>query len=133
MRSNTQTVTIATAGDAVFAFVADPENLPRWAIGFARGIRRDGDQWLVATGQGEVPIRFGVDQAAGVIDFHLEPAPGVAAAAYSRVLPAGDGADYVFTQFQSPGMSDEVFDAQVAALGHELVTLKALLEVACPL
>jgi hypothetical protein len=49
------------------------------------------------------------------------------------VLPRGDGAEYVFTQFQAPGMPDAVFDGQVAALAHELVALKALLEVECPL
>ncbi len=73
------------------------------------------------------------DAEHGTVDFHMKPAAGVDAVAYSRVVPNGGGAEYLFTQFQSPGMPDEVFDASVKALGHELVALKALLEVECPL
>ena len=35
MRSQTQTVTIRAFPDTVYAFVADPRNLPRWASTFA--------------------------------------------------------------------------------------------------
>ena len=42
MRANTRAVTIPASVEEVFAFLGDPGNLPRWAVGFARGIRRDG-------------------------------------------------------------------------------------------
>ena len=80
-----------------------------------------------------MPVRIDVDHACGTVDFHMEPAPGVSVSAFSRVLPAGDGALYVFTQLQGPGMPDEVFEAQVRALAHELVALKAIMEVSCPI
>ena len=48
-----------------------------------------------------------------MIDYHLTPAPGVEAVAYSRLVPNGAGVEYVFTQFQAPGMPDEVFAGQV--------------------
>jgi hypothetical protein len=133
MRSDTKSVTIPASPPAAFAFLAEPENLPRWAVGFARDIRRDGETWLVTTGQGEVPIRFEVDEGRGVIDFHLTPAPGVEAVAYSRLVPNGEGVEYVFTQFQTPGMPDEVFSGQVRALAEELAILPALFRarVAC--
>jgi len=82
----------------------------------------------VTSPQGEVRVRYRTDEALGVIDFHLSPAPGVEALAASRVLPNGDGAAYVFTQIQTPGMPDDVFTGQVHALREELVILKALLE-----
>jgi hypothetical protein len=133
MRSDTQTITIGAPAKEVYAFVAEPGNLPRWAVGFAREIRPEDDHWQVRTGSGaEVRLRFRTDAELGIVDFVMEPAPGVVAVAYSRVLPHGDGADVVFTQQQTPGMADDSFDAQVAALGHELTVLKALLEVACP-
>jgi hypothetical protein len=69
----------------------------------------------------------------GVIDFHMSVAEEVEGVAHSRVLARGAGAEYVFTQFQSPSMPDDVFDGQVEALGHELIALKAVLEVECPL
>lgn len=132
MRANTQTVTIGASPPRVYEFVADPKNLPRWAIGFAKAVRRDGRQWIVTTQGGDMPIVFVTDADHGVVDFVFEPAPGVTMAARSRVIANGDGAEYVFTQFQDDGMPDAVFDAQVRALGHELDALKAHLEVDCP-
>ena len=133
MRSDTQTVTIQASPTDVLAFVGDGENLPRWAIGFAKSVRRSGSRWLVSTGQGEVRTAITVEDATGTVDFRMEPAPGAEATAYARVVPNGDGAEFVFTQVQQPGVTDDVFNQLVAAVGHELVALKALLEVECPL
>jgi hypothetical protein len=134
LRSDTQAVSIDGPAEEVFDFVADPENLPKWAVGFCHAIRRDGDRWLARTAQGEVGIRYVTDRRLGVVDFYLSPAPGVEAAAFSRVLPSGSGAEYVFTQFQSPGVADEVFAGQVASLAEELRVLQALVRAraTCP-
>jgi hypothetical protein len=43
------------------------------------------------------------DPSSGVVDFFMFLAPGVEGIAGSR----GGGSEYVFTQFQPPGMSDE--------------------------
>ena len=133
MRSDTQSVTIAATAKQVLSFVADGANLPRWAIGFAKSVRPDGAGWIVSTAQGEVPTAIAADERTGTVDFRIVPAPGVVATAYARVMPNGEGAEFVFTQFQQPGVPDEVFGQLAAAVGHELVALKALLEVACPL
>lgn len=133
MRSDTQSVTIAATPKAVWAFVADGANLPRWAIGFAKSARPGGRGWIVGTAQGEVPVTIAADEAASTVDFRMEPVAGVVATAHARVLPNAEGSEFVFTQFQQPGVPDEVFGQLAAAVGHELVTLKALLEVACPL
>jgi hypothetical protein len=134
MRADTKTVTIRAPHQKVVEFLANPESLPRWAIGFARGVRRDGERWLVATqGGGEIGVRIAADLAVGVVDFYLSPAPGVESLAASRVVPSGDGVEYIFTQFQDPGMTDDMFAKSVAAVAHELTVLKALLEVECPL
>jgi uncharacterized protein YndB with AHSA1/START domain len=133
MRSDTQSVTIAVAPEQVLTFVADGANLPRWAVGFAKSVRPDGAGWIVRTAQGEVQTAIAADERTGTVDFRMEPAPGVVATAYARVMPNGGGAEFVFTQFQQPGVPDDVFDQLAAAVGHELVALKVLLEVACPL
>ena len=134
MHADTQTITLPVSSEEAFAFLAEPENLPRWAVGFARGIRREVDHWIVQTAQGEVPIRVVSDVVRGTIDFEMRMAPGQEAVAYSRVVPNGSGAEYVFTQFQLPGMADEVFAAQRAALAEELAILPILFraQVACP-
>ena len=83
---------------------------------------------------GEMPVRVAADEAQGTIDFHMMVALGVEAVAYSRVVPNDSGTAYVFTQFQLPGMTDEVFAAQRAALAEELAILPILFraQVACP-
>jgi hypothetical protein len=135
-RTDTRSVTIAAPAADVFAFVAEPVNLPAWAVGFCRAIRPDGDDgvWIVSTAHGEVPIRYVVRPEAGTVDFHFEPAPGVQTTAYSRVVPNGDGCDYVFTQLQPGGMSDATFEEQTHALEAELEVLRGLMHAraACP-
>jgi len=135
MHADTQTITLPVSCEEAFAFLAQPENLPRWAVGFARGIRREGNAWIVQTAQGEMPIRVVADALQGTIDFQMRVAPGLEAVAYSRIVPNDSGAEYVFTQFQLPGMSDEVFAAQQAALAEELAILPILFraQVACPI
>jgi hypothetical protein len=133
MRSDTQTVTIGAAPKEVLRFVGAGDNLPRWAIGFAKSVRPGTSGWIVTSGQGEVPIAIAVDEEAGTVDFRMEPAPGIEATAYARVVPNGDGAEFIFTQMQQPGVPDDVFGQLAAAVGHELVALKALVEVECPL
>jgi hypothetical protein len=135
MNADTQAITVAASRDDVVAFLADPENLPRWAVGFARGIRREGESWIVQTAQGEMPIRIVADAALGTIDFHMTVAPEIEAVAYSRVLPNGAGVEYIFTQFQLPGMPDEVFAGQRQALAEELAILPILFRAhaACPI
>ncbi len=133
MKADTQAITIAAHPDKVLQFLADPRNLPRWAVGFARGIRQAGPGWVVLTGAGEVGLRLVTDEQLGVVDFVLSPAPGVEGRAASRVLANGEDCEYVFTQFQAQGMPDDVFAKNVRAVTHELSVLKALLEVECPL
>jgi hypothetical protein len=136
LRSDTRTISIQAPADLVFDFLASPENLPQWAVGFCRSIRPgDDEHWLVETTQGDIPIRFVTDRDVGTIDFHMWPAPGVEAIAFSRVVPNGEGTEYLFTQFQSAAMPDDVFEQQVRALIEEMQVLKALLQarIACPI
>lgn len=133
MRTDTQTIVLDGDRDHIFRFIADAENLPRWAVGFCRSIVRDGAGWIVRTAEGEVGLRMTTDAVNGVIDFHMIPARGVEVTAFSRVVPAHGGALFAFTQMQSADMPDEVFTAQVTALGEELEVLRHVVraQIAC--
>ena len=133
MRADTKSVSIEASPTRVVQLLADPRNLPRWAVGFAKSVREEKGRWLVRTGSGEVGIRIAADPATGVVDFWISPAPGVEALAASRVIPRGRASEYTFTQFQGPGMADAEFLQSVKALEHELAVLKAIAEVECPL
>jgi hypothetical protein len=133
MRADTKSISIQATPRKVEEFLANPQNLPRWAVGFAKSIRREDGKWLVTTGAGDMGIRIEADSGTGAIDYFMSPTPGVEMVARSRVVPNGSGTEYSFTQFQAPDMPDEVFEKNVRAVEHELTVLRALLEVECPL
>jgi hypothetical protein len=133
MRSDTRAVTIRATPQEVVAYVGDPRHLPQWAIGFAKDVRQENGRWIVSTGQSEVPVAIEVNEDAGTVDFRMETGPGMEAVAYSRAVPNGDATEYSFTQFQQAGVSEDLFGQLANAVGHELVALKARLEVTCPL
>ena len=133
MRADTQTISIDVPPDTVLSYLENPQNLPRWAVGFAKAVRPAGDGWIVETGSGEMGFRIDADARTRSVDYWMTPAPGVTVVAASRVIPRGRGSEYVFTQFQGPAMSDEGFAKSAQTVRHELTVLKALLEVECPL
>src|SRR5207237_9287380 len=91
MRYDTQSIEIDVPPRHAFEFLAQPENLPRWAAGFAKSIRRDGDAWAVTTPQGEVEVHYVTDPRLGIVDFPIPPAPGGTTVAASRIRPPGAG------------------------------------------
>src|SRR5262245_19136820 len=119
MRANTQSISIAANPKKIVQFLADPRNLPRWAVGFAKSVHQADGHWVVRTGAADMGIRIVADEVTGVVDFMMSPAPGVESLAASRVIPRGDGSEYAFTHFQAPGMPDDLFDKNVRAVEHE--------------
>jgi len=125
-----QSIAIAAPRDAVFAFVANPENLPLWAHAFKRADRRSA---LLRTPQGEAEIRLetAVSEASGAIDWHMTFPDGAKGSAYSRVVPDGDaGSIYSFVLMAPPVPLEQLegaLAAQKATLAQELKRLGELL------
>jgi hypothetical protein len=134
MRTHTTSIEIESSPANAFAFLADGGKLPLWAIGFAKAIEPDAQNWIVTLASGaRLPLRIESDPATGVVDYVMLPTPDVEAPAHTRVMPHADGALYAFSMHQTPDVPDDVFDAQVTELERELTVLKAHLETACPL
>jgi hypothetical protein len=81
MRADTKTISIDADPAEIVRFLADPQNLTRWAVGFAREVREESGRWVVQTGSSEVGVRIVSDETTGVVDFWMSPAPGVEALA----------------------------------------------------
>lgn len=129
MRARTLTVTIERPSRQVYEFIANPENLPRWAAGLCRSVRRNATgEWIVETASGPMSIRFAAPNDLGVLDHHVSPAPGAEISVPMRVVPNGSGSELMFTLFQLPGMSEEKFAEDAALVERDLQTLKAVLE-----
>ncbi len=127
-RAETRSISIFAPPEAVLAVLADPDNLPRWAPAFARAVRIEEGQVLVDTGQGELAIDLAVSRRQGTVDIVSTVAPS--RGAFSRVIPNGEGSEYLFTLFFAPGTEDAAVRAQMAVVGEELAAVRALCEPA---
>jgi carbon monoxide dehydrogenase subunit G len=122
-------VYIARPPTEVYEFASDPRNLPRWAAGLARSeVRRDGDEWIADAPFGKVRVRFAQRNSLGVMDHDVKLESGVTIHNPMRVVPNGDGSEFIFTLIRQPGMSDAQFAKDKAAVEIDLKTLKDLLE-----
>ena len=126
MRHATVTTVLDAPAQDVFDYMADIENLPRWATEFARELKRDDDGYRVVNGLGEFYFEIRADPATGVIDMLAGPDREAMAVFPTRAIALPDGRTaYTFTMFQAPGMPDDLFDAQHASLRREFVNIEA--------
>jgi Polyketide cyclase / dehydrase and lipid transport len=126
--SHTRSISIAADPAEVLAFLAEPQNLPRWAPAFARSVTERDGQLLVDTGQGELPISLSVSRERGTVDVLSAAKPRMGA--FSRVLPNGDGSEYLFTLLFAPDTDETAVEAQMAVVDQELEAVRALCEPA---
>lgn len=122
-------VYIARKPADVYEFAADPRNLPRWAAGLTRSeVTRDGDAWIVEAPFGKARVRFVERNFLGVMDHDVELSSGVTIHNAMRVVPNGQGSEFIFTLIRQPGMSDAEFAQDKKVVENDLKTLKDLLE-----
>lgn len=120
---------IARSPDDVYEFASDPRNLPLWAEGLARSeVRRESDAWVAEAPFGKVKIRFAEKNSFGVMDHDVELESGAIVHSPTRVVPNGQGSEFVFSLFRQPGMTDEQFAADELAVRKDLQHLKDVLE-----
>lgn len=126
-----QSIGIDKPADVVFAFVAEPANLPKWTSAFKSANSSSAE---LVTPNGAVPITLQTiaHDGHGTIDWKMTFPDGAVGLAYSRVTP--DGADqsvYSFVLMAPPvplEMLEGALGAQMEILAEELIALKGLLE-----
>lgn len=128
LESRTLSVTIACPPQKVYEFVSNPENLPRWAAGLCKLVRKSDAGWVVETPRGPMQIRFAEKNDLGVLDHYVTTAQGVEIYVPMRVVPNGSGSEVIFTLFKTPGISDKQFAEDAGMVEWDLKTLKNILE-----
>ncbi len=128
LSSRTLSVSIGCDPGKVYEFVSNPGNLPKWAKGLGKSIRKHGADWIVDAPQGPMKIRFADKNNFGVLDHYVTAASGVEVYVPMRVLSNGSGSEVIFTLFRSPGMSDEKYAEDMKLVERDLRTLKDILE-----
>ncbi|MEU3454782.1 SRPBCC family protein [Micromonospora sp. NPDC006766] len=112
----------------VYAFVADPANLPRWAPGLGSSVVQMDDNWFVETPEGRVRVTFAPKNEYGVLDHEVLTPSGATVYVPLRAIASGTGCEVVFTLRRSPGMTDAEFDRDAALVNGDLALLKTVLE-----
>jgi hypothetical protein len=127
MRSETVTAVLPAPAADVFAYMADIENLPKWANEFARELKHEDGGYKVVNGLGEFHFEIRADERTGVIDMLAGPEPDQLAVFPTRAVSLpGNQSAYTFTMFQAPGMPDELFEAQYQSLKREFENIRAV-------
>jgi hypothetical protein len=125
MQTRTVTAVLDAPKDEVFAYLAEIENLPKWATEFARELRYEGRKPKVVNGLGEFYFEIDADRDTGVIDMYAGSSEDSLALFPTRVvgLPGARSA-YTFTMFQVPDMPDELFESQHESLLREFDNIR---------
>lgn len=127
-KSQTLSVSVDCDPGKVYGFVSDPENLPKWATGFCKSVRRSNAGWIADTPQGPMQVRFVAKNELGVLDHYVTPSTGAEIYAPMRVLSNGTGSTVIFTLFRLPDMSDEKYAEDTGLVARDLRILKNILE-----
>jgi len=123
-------VSIDRPAAEVYRYARDPAHLPAWAAGLAGSIRRERGEWVADSPMGPVLIRFVPVNEYGVLDHDVVLPTGESVTNPLRVLPDGAGSEVVFTLRRRPGMSEEEWTADIAAVTADLESLRRALETA---
>jgi hypothetical protein len=126
--SRTISVYINRTPQDVYAFAAEPMNVPQWAVGLGTAIEQVNGDWVAQTPNGPVTVRITESNPFGIMDHSVRIASGQEVYNPFRVVPRGAGAVVLFTVFRRPEMTDEEFAQDTGAVERDLHTLKQVLE-----
>jgi len=112
----------------VYEYASSPANLPEWAAGLAGSIEEIDGAWVAESPMGRISVAFAEPNEHGVLDHTVTLASGESFYNPMRVIAARSGSEVVFTVRRQPGMSNQDFARDAAAVAADLATLKRVLE-----
>jgi len=128
-RSITKSVTIDRPAADVHSYLADARNWPQWSIVNVLAIQAGADPrwWQMTTPRGSGQLRIRADAQTGLLDHDFRD-PQASWTVPARVVPNGQGAEFLITFFQPAVLDADEFDRQAALIDTELAKLKDILE-----
>lgn len=128
LKSKTVSISIDCDPETAYEFVANLENLPRWARGLGSSVKQANGEWVAETPQGPAKIRLARRNDLGILDHYVSLSPGVEVFVPMRVVPNGRGSEVISTVFQQAGMTDEKHAEDVRLVKRDLENLKDVIE-----
>ncbi|HUX88598.1 MAG TPA: SRPBCC family protein [Chloroflexota bacterium] len=128
-RAITKSVTIQRDPAAVFRYLSDLANWPAWGVVNVKAVKPQPEEawWDLETPQGHGKIRLRPNADLGILD-HDFIGPDAQWTVPARVVPNGEGTEFMMTFFQPPSFTDDVFVSQLSLVDVELAKLKEILE-----
>lgn len=130
--STTRTVQIDRPANEVFAFAADPRNLPRWAIHNVQAVQPGADgAWELQTPRGKGRFIPHCDARFGILDHEFIDAREGRWQVPARAVAIGPRASvYIITLAKPHAMPVSDFEQAMGLMGDELQALKRAVESA---
>lgn len=132
LKSKTISISIDRPVDAVYQFMAEPQNMPKWTTALGPSFHEIGARTWIADEppdpRGPVTMRFCERNEYGVLDYEVSRSGEAALLVPIRVFANEDGTELLFTYLQRPGVTNEHLESEVEWVTTDLLTLKALLE-----
>jgi hypothetical protein len=124
--TQTRSIAVDAPPEAVVELLADGSRLPEWAPAFAGEARAEEDHWLIGSGDEQFRIRIRSSTELGTVDI-LSPEDD-RTGAFGRVIPNGEGSEFLFTLLFPPDTDGEAIEAQMKVVDEELARVRALAE-----
>jgi hypothetical protein len=117
--------------EVLFDLLSNPENLPKWAITFCKGIEKQEDGYYLVTAPSDDKLFFRIeaDKNTGTIDMYVGGTKDAMWNYPSRVTDDNlGGSVFTFTLIQNPEQTDEDIEAQRQGSQTELKHIHTLVE-----
>jgi hypothetical protein len=124
--AHTRSIAIDAPPEALVELLADGDRLPEWAPDFAPEVHEEDDHWLVGSGEGQFRIRIRSSAELGTVD--ILSADDDRTGAFGRVIPNGDGSEFLFTLLFPPDTDGQAIAAQMEVVEGELERVRVLAE-----
>jgi len=125
MLVDTKSLILNTPAKTVFDFMSKEENLPKWAIHYCKGIRKEGNDYIITTPHGDMFFEVESDVKTGVVDLKSGPTKDQMMAFPARVSPLPDGTSiFSLTCILMEEMSDEELTGLQQAFKEEFDALE---------
>ena len=131
LKSRTLSVSINSEPKAVYEFVLNLENLPKWAKMFCRSIKLLNGEWIAEILQEQSKVRITKRNDFGILDHYVKLLSSPNADEVfvpMRVVQNGDGSEVIFTVFQLAGMAEERYAEDIRMVEQDLKNLKSIVE-----
>ncbi len=126
--AHTLRLNLDARAEAVYAFVAKPENLPHWAPNFCVAVVRVDGQWRVQTASGTMLFRFTQPETFGVLDHLITLNSGEEIFVAMRLTARGASCEISITIPRDGDMSEPDFQRDLQSVEQDLYTLKCIVE-----